>query len=637
MENISFTLIDNAFFILGAKYASTRSELAELVEETEFDERFSADVIQSAQQSLLAPIARLNQELSWLPELSELQIANIVDLIARKENERLKEVSQHLPELAKANVLSHLISTSNNNLDAYHFLTAAWDEVDKQGVLVALNEQRRTAGFPTIEPGPLGNAINTLESKHASSAAAAIWTLEHPGGTMEKIVETELIRHPSSSFLEKLVRSYDALSEPNLARISSEIDSCIEKARQDKSDLSTQVNDISDLLVGWDEINQPVQIYEQYQGHEEARSKRIYEKLRVLCLELANDRGRYSEAKQLSEALLRTFPELESVAEVLKGDVAQLETLDEQQKQQKQVEPLIAACEAAKKQLPKVKKALTTTGFSERSKGPVGDILIAFRKASLAIGDNSILFLIVRDLALHINNDRHDPETAFKLVDGLLSYGGEKPTKEIREKLEEERSVLHRNWKMGELENNVGNVKAMLRTVEDLLQYASGSERTELLQLKNKIGRKQLGKRIKWGVYASIAAVVGFIMISEELNRPTSRATYQPSTSRVTPPTQTPSTTTAGTQETIPPVGQGLVLNRSQIRYCVFQGERLNFIRPLTSTNYQIDRFNRLINDYNSRCSNYRYNAGVLPAVQREAVGRTSELKADARRIFSSW
>lgn len=90
--------------------------------------------------------------------------------------------------------------------------------------------------------------------------------------------------------------------------------------------------------------------------------------------------------------------------------------------------------------------------------------------------------------------------------------------------------------------------------------------------------------------------------------------------------------------ETKPPAGQGLTLNRSQIRYCVFQRQRLETIRELANTNYQIDRFNGLTDDFNARCSDYRSESGVLfYSVQREARDKATELREDARRIVSSW
>jgi hypothetical protein len=365
MKNMAFNLTNSAFYILKAEYASNRSGLTELVEDAEFDEEFSDDVINSAHQSLLAPITRLNEETAWLPELSQSQISNVTDLIRSGDVVSLRKAASHLPELAKANVFAHLMDASTFAVGLSHSLIAVWDEIDRDSILEFLNEQRSKAGFPIIEINQLDNSLKELEKKHAHTTASAVWVLNNPGLKMERIVESELRRNPSSSFLERLVRSYDSLSEPELVRISDEIDNCIESIKRRQGKLGDLVGNISDLLRQWDDFNQPVQIYEQSQGHEEGRSKQVFEKVRAICLELANERDEFSSARVLSEALLRTFPELESVAEVLKQDVAQLETLDEQQKQYQTVEPLIAACEAAKSQLKELKAALVTNGFSQ--------------------------------------------------------------------------------------------------------------------------------------------------------------------------------------------------------------------------------------------------------------------------------
>ena len=92
------------------------------------------------------------------------------------------------------------------------------------------------------------NALMDLEKQHARSAAVGIWSLDRPGEVMDRIVEAELRRHPSSSFLEQFVRNYDTLSEPDLARISDEIDKVISDAENTDADLEALVTRASDLL-----------------------------------------------------------------------------------------------------------------------------------------------------------------------------------------------------------------------------------------------------------------------------------------------------------------------------------------------------------------------------------------------------
>lgn len=495
MKSGRFDLTSNAFYVLKAGYESNRSDIAELVENADFDEIFEPQKIQRAQQSLLAPNARLEQEISWLPELSQAQTSNVLSLITSGDLAALIESSKHAPELAKANLLAHFSGTGNVNDSLFHALVAAWDEIDRASILSFINENRLSAGFPSVESHQMRDALKDLEKLHAKTAAFGIWTLDCPGAVMDRIVEAELIRHPSSSFLEQFVRNYDTLSEPDLVRVSDEIDGLIELANEGKARLSATVSAISDQLTKWDDVNQPVQVYEQHQGHEEGRSKRIYEKLRSLCLDLANNRNEFAEARRLSEALLRTFPELESVAEVLKEDVEALESLDNQQKLHKEFEALIDVCEEAKTQLPT----------------PISKVLAAFKATSSRVSDSSIAFTIVRDLALHINNECNDPETAFKLVDGLLTYAGTQPTQELSKTLEEDRAVLHRNWKTNELKRNKGNVSAMSRTVDEMLKYARGTDRTELLQLKSKIERKRY---VKIGWWVTIGMIILLVVIS---------------------------------------------------------------------------------------------------------------------------
>ena len=637
IDNFSLSL--NAFSVLKASFASNHAEISDLVEDAEFDELHSQEIIQRSQQALLSPIARLDQELSWLPELSNTQINEIGSLLETGRITDLREAIAFLPDLPKANVLAHLCGTNSADETLLQDLLRAWDDVDQLGLLDFLNSQRQAAGFPQIERNQLAASINVLESTHARSAALSVWRLGEPGKVMESLVEAELKRGPANRILAEFVREYDILSEPRLAKISESIDQQIELARQPSSQLEAVTNEIAELLRQWDDVNQPVQVFEQFQGHEEGRSKQIYEKLRSLCLELANERGEFRHAKRLSQALLHTFPELESVAEVLKGDVEALEDLDAQQKQFEVVEPLIEACETAKSQHSKLKSGLQSSGFGQTRRGVVKDIFVAFDSAAKAPDAGDAPFLVVRNLALFVNNDRNDPETAFRLINGLITYRGVKPSQDLSSKLAEERSVLHRNWKMQELDLHSGNLGQMAKIVDDMLKYAKGNDRAELVQLKSSIKSKQTGKMVKWLIYGSIAAVIGFSVISDELDRPTSRSSYQPTTTyQPSTPQQSRSSPSANTSAEIrPPVGQGRTLSRSQVRYCVFQGKRLEAMRSMITTNYQISQFNALINDYNSRCSNYRYTSGVLSSVRREAQGKTAEFTADARRIVTSW
>lgn len=85
-----------------------------------------------------------------------------------------------------------------------------------------------------------------------------------------------------------------------------------------------------------------------------------------------------------------------------------------------------------------------------------------------------------------------------------------------------------------------------------------------------------------------------------------------------------------------PPVGSENILGVAQIKYCIKDGYELDAIsqklnNSSEATNSQIDRFNGMINEHNSRCGSYRYygnnnsraESEMLPlkiTIQNEAV-----------------
>lgn len=141
-----------------------------------------------------------------------------------------------------------------------------------------------------------------------------------------------------------------------------------------------------------------------------------------------------------------------------------------------------------------------------------------------------------------------------------------------------------------------------------------------------------------------IAAVIGvFWLIGEADKSPSS-----PSTSYSQPePTQstTPSNSTTSAQpqlpsrpdEAKPPVGQNLVFSMAQIRYCLAEDIRMDAAESALN-NYSdsdVDRFNVMVSDYNSRCGSFRYRSGALERARADIEPYRSQLQAEGRRQFT--
>lgn len=85
-----------------------------------------------------------------------------------------------------------------------------------------------------------------------------------------------------------------------------------------------------------------------------------------------------------------------------------------------------------------------------------------------------------------------------------------------------------------------------------------------------------------------------------------------------------------------PPVGTGIVLSNSQIRYCVAEDIRMTAAKSVISeyNEADVDRFNGMVADYNSRCSSFKYRRGSLESVRAEVESTRAELEAEGRGRF---
>jgi len=93
---------------------------------------------------------------------------------------------------------------------------------------------------------------------------------------------------------------------------------------------------------------------------------------------------------------------------------------------------------------------------------------------------------------------------------------------------------------------------------------------------------------------------------------------------------------TGSITEVAPPVGRGLELSADQIAYCISENVRLTAAQSIVddSVSSQIDNFNESVDDYNSRCSNYRYLTSDKVRAQAYVDARSVQLRAEGAEIL---
>jgi len=85
------------------------------------------------------------------------------------------------------------------------------------------------------------------------------------------------------------------------------------------------------------------------------------------------------------------------------------------------------------------------------------------------------------------------------------------------------------------------------------------------------------------------------------------------------------------TTETLPPVATNQTLSRAEIRYCIAEEIRLQGAQGAIDRRKgdDIRRFNAMVDDYNSRCSSFRYRSGTLESARRDVEPNRDRLRQD--------
>jgi len=79
-----------------------------------------------------------------------------------------------------------------------------------------------------------------------------------------------------------------------------------------------------------------------------------------------------------------------------------------------------------------------------------------------------------------------------------------------------------------------------------------------------------------------------------------------------------------------PPIGTNKKLWTPQIRWCIRETIRIETMRDIIDTNEGRDEFNRIVNNYNSRCGNYQYRQGSLQSAKRDVEAYRDQIISEA-------
>ena len=142
----------------------------------------------------------------------------------------------------------------------------------------------------------------------------------------------------------------------------------------------------------------------------------------------------------------------------------------------------------------------------------------------------------------------------------------------------------------------------------------------------------------KWVVFA-IAIVLMVCVLNSKNNKPPlySPPAPPPSYSSPQPSPTSPSkpqdmSTTAALEYIKPSPGTNNVLSVTEIRWCIKHAIRIEAMRGGITSNEGIEKFNSIVQDYNSRCGSYQYRKGSRSQAEREVEAYRAQIVSEAIR-----
>ncbi|WP_037381741.1 hypothetical protein [Sinorhizobium americanum] len=605
------------------------------MDEAQFEGTVSESDLDKAQQALVTPKLRLAAELAWLPELSQAQIEKIFERRLALSSGALLSSVEMLPELARANLIADLCGRQAADFDVVDALMASWDGLDTSSVFDFLVSGRKASGFPSPDWKSFLIALQDLKEFHALTATASLLRSPTPRDAVRRLVDGNSSDGSPSPFLALIVKEYEKQNEATLSRITDEIGEAVDAGTQ-PNQIQSSVAKIHKLLLEWMDLLGPTSSSYVSRGLTEPRSKALFQKARAFSLHLANDEGRYEDARKLTLALQTCFLPYQELTKVAEKDLNDLDDLIREQRELELFQPLYSACDVAKSHYFEFSKTLKAQGLNAGSSAPIGALVRATNSFIAGNGNPNVGVNVLRDLALTCNNDHGDPEASYLLTQFVLERFRTLVDEGVVETLEEDAGTVFKNWKISDLEKNSKNLSWMIQQLQGIVAVAPSTVRREFSNMLDALIEARRKKRVKWAWIAGIAAVIIVPAVLQENKKSAPRRSYT-STTTTTTQTTSYSPPVEDYQESVPPIGDNLTLSKPQIRYCIYQSHRLELLRTMTTTNTGIDKFNAIIGDYNSRCASFRYRGSDLISVEQEAASRIAKFQQEAAEMSRYW
>jgi tetratricopeptide (TPR) repeat protein len=671
-----FNLLNNPFVLLGLSPTAKPAAIKEAYEDAVEDGIVDADVLLRAQQTLLTPRLRIEAEVGGFLDVDFSLAAQIVsDIRSGTPIEGIEERLRKLHSLPRSNVIAHYGSAKPVRLSDLLGLIDAQAAVAPGAVCDAINDVRQENALGRVNRDAVSEALSKLKERQTKAVIETLGSNDEAVAIFGRFVSKIVGSADSQTIflLDNYVGMFRQTVASELSRRGEVVAAlCNDLKKNHRSDATREK--LEEALRSWIALARPVQTYEAHRQREDPAAREMYGKVRELALYLSNEEREFESARKIVALASKVFDYLPRAADQMAQDAAQLVELRNDKLADELLTPLFQACEDINKSHRVLETELLRAGFGAGSVGSARKLFDLFKaavKSTAGFPFSDAPWRLVRSVAISLNNDSSSPQSADRLIQGLLDHATLMvPTAEMVAALSEDQRTVRKNQIENDLTKyvQVQKWKEVEQLAERLLNMETDGEKQDTLRALRDGAQAKLkaAKRVRWFWAVVVAGIILWVVV--ENNRP-SNSGYQPSrTSYQTSPTpsdKSPSSNpyqsppSSGYQaapgpshtvpapvrsdpfdsgETVPSAGSGRTLSQSNIRYCSYQGVRLEAARPLVGGGGTIlQGFNAAIDDYNSRCSNFRYRPSDKEAVDSELPVKRSSLETEGRNLASTW
>jgi hypothetical protein len=300
----SFDLFRNPFVLLDLELSASAKQVAEAFEDAVAEGHSSETELAAARQALLRPVLRLDAELGSLLDTPQREWRPILTALKRPQSLReLWKALTNVSPLSRSNILAHIASRIPPDASMLTAWVNAQSGINPDIVYLEIEQFRKISGVVQPDSAALSSALNVLREQQARALFDAFASPSDAIDVMTKCID-DTVSSGNDSYIDALSSLEVAYNRFVDQELSFRRERIMATANELRADLNGPGNValLIDALKFWNLAAKPSQLLEAHRSRSELNSQAVFQEIRNVAIELANDHSRFDLALSLTKA-----------------------------------------------------------------------------------------------------------------------------------------------------------------------------------------------------------------------------------------------------------------------------------------------------------------------------------------------